>query len=112
METGIIIATFLLFAAFALCIADSIRSKRTCYFNGRDNHKTVEFKVRKIDIVLNSNNEEVCLYTVVASFFDRKNNRGFRYNTFAFYDEVGKYNLNDRFVLTNLKDVVASKSEI
>lgn len=73
--------------------------RKNYLFNSKDEHKPVEFKVIKADIVYTSDFERICKYTVVAYFFNKKDNNDWCYNKFVFFDEVGKYNLDDKFVL-------------
>ena len=96
--TTIVFSLFMLGIFLGICICLLMQRKKYL-FNSKDEHKPVEFKVIKADIVNTSNFERICKYTVVASFFNNKDCNDWYYNKFVFFDEVGKYNLDDKFVL-------------
>lgn len=93
---------------FILCVAVSnivvVMLNRTSYFNSNvDSLKGLdlpEFKVVEIKEVYSAIKfKSIAEYTVVNSFFKRKNARGWVYREYKFYDEPGKYKIGDRLTL-------------
>ena len=79
-----------------------IINKKTRQFNAKsatDNHD-INFIITKVDITHDDDYKRICRYTLGSSFFNDRKNRHFIHNDFVFYDEVGKYNLDDEFTLT------------
>lgn len=96
--TDIVFVLLVIAIFLGICIT-LLMQRKNYLFNSKDKHELVEFKVIKTDIVYTSNLERICKYTVVAYFFNKKDNNDWCYNKFVFFDEVGKYNLDDKFVL-------------
>lgn len=90
-----------------LCIAASIIVaiilNKTFYFNSNvDSPKGLDlpvFKVTEIKEAYSTEYKTVAEYTVVNSFFKKKNARGWVYRKYSFYDEPGKYKIGDKLTL-------------
>lgn len=81
-----------------------ILNKKSYYFNGKYKYKDqIEFEVTKIDVIYDSEYKKIIKYTIVASFFNKKGNKDFCYNEFVIFDEVGKYNIGDKFKLSKIE---------
>ena len=98
MET---ILTFIL--CIAVSVAVSIILNRTYYFNSNvDSPKGLdlpEFKVVEIKEAYSTEFKPVAEYTVVNSFFKRKDAKGWVYRKYKFYDEPGKFKIGDILTL-------------
>jgi len=95
METLIILA-FIIGLVVGVLLA--LQYKKDIYFNSwayeRESYSfSPEFTVVKIEESSDINGRPVAKYTVSNYFFSKKDNEGFKYQKFYFYDQVGKYSI-------------------
>lgn len=95
MET-LIISAFA--TGFVAGILLAISYKKDIYFNSwvyeRESYNfPPEFVVVNIEESSDINGRPIAKYTVSNYFFSKKNNEGFKYQKFYFYDEIGKYSI-------------------
>ncbi|MBP5722150.1 MAG: hypothetical protein J6X18_01000 [Bacteroidales bacterium] len=101
METTLTILSSIILG-FVWGYAFGITNKRSRQFNTKSatgNHD-INFKITKLDITHDDDDKRICRYTLGCCFFNDGKNRHFIINDFVFYDEVGKYNLDDVFTIT------------
>ena len=92
------------FGAFVLWFMVYRKSKEN-WFNGHyayDNMqlRSIEFEVTQVETTYDTKNHRIAKYTITTAFFDDKKQTEFHYNKFVFFDEVGKYNVGDKLILT------------
>lgn len=98
MET---ILTFIICVAVSIIVAAIFN--KTYYFNSDvDSPKGIsipEFEVTKISKHYSTDFKSIVEYTVVNSYFKKKNARGWVYREYKFYNEPGKYKIGDKLTL-------------
>ena len=100
LEIELLIVVFILLPiAFTYVCNDKV------YFNsnvgewGNFANGTVEFEVKAIKKVYSTSGEPIAEYTLVNSFFAKKNCKGFRYNEYRMYDLPGRYKVGDKLTI-------------
>ena len=82
-------------------------SKNTTHFNSNvrcvsDGSFIPKFKVEKIEIAEDGKHCPIAKYTISNCFFNKKNNKDFKYQTFYFYDKLDLYKLGDIISFTKV----------
>ncbi len=98
MET---LLTFIICVVVSI-IVTAILNRTYCFNSNVDSPKGInipEFEVIEISKHYSTDLKSIAEYTVVNSYFKRKNARGFVYRKYKFYDEPGKYKIGDRLTL-------------
>lgn len=101
----ILIFGFIVFAFIFVLLTMLLRDRHHYYFNScaykRDDKRFIPtFTVDEIERCFDSDGWEIAKYTVINSYFAKKNNRNFVYQYFYFYDKVGMYNIGDEITFT------------
>lgn len=82
-------------------------TNKTLYFNSNKNRSIdnkrfyPEFEIIHIDKAEDESYNIIAKYTVINSFFAKKNNNDFKYQKFYFYDLKDKYQIGDTITFTN-----------
>lgn len=81
-----------------------INYKKDIYFNSwvykiESDNFLPEFMIIKIEESKDITGKPIAKYTVRNYFFAKKNNKGFKYQTFYFYDKIGKYVIGQKLRL-------------
>ena len=105
IETLIIVA-FIIGLVVGILLA--VNYKKDIYFNSCAYKKesinfSPEFIVTKIEESSDIDGKSIAKYTVRNYFFSKKNNKGFKYQIFYFYDEIGKYSIGQICFLDGMK---------
>lgn len=90
----LIIVTFIIGLVVGILLA--VNCKKDIYFNSwayeRESYSFLpEFMVVKIEESSDINGRSIAKYTIRNYFYSKKNNKGFKYQTFYFYDQIDKY---------------------
>ena len=101
METLIIVAYIL---GLVVGVLLAVNYKKDIYFNSwvykvENANFSPEFMVVKIEESLDIDGRLIAKYTVRNCFFAKKNNKAFKYQTFYFYDKIGKYVIGQKLRL-------------
>ena len=102
MEIILIIVWFVI--GLIVCTSLVVNYEKDIYFNScaykRESANFLpEFIVVKIEKSADIDGRLIAKYTVRNYFFAKKNNRAFKYQTFYFYDETGKYVIGQKLRL-------------
>lgn len=95
------ILTFIICVAVSIIVA-AILNRTYCFNSNVDSPKGIsipEFEVIEISKHYSTDLKSIAKYTVINSYFKRKNARGFVYRKYEFYDEPGKYKIGDMLTL-------------
>lgn len=102
----LIVVTFIIGCIVLVLLV--INCKKDIYFNSCAYKKesinfSPEFIVAKIEESSDIDGKPIAKYTVRNYFFSKKNNKGFKYQIFYFYDEIGKYSIGQMCFLGGMK---------
>lgn len=102
MEILIVVAFAIVLLIVGILLG--VNYEKNIYFNScaykiESDKFSPKFEIVKIEESLDIDCRLIAKYTVRNHFFAKKNNKAFKYQTFYFYDKIGKYEIGQELGL-------------